>query len=266
MRKIDTHERCHQEQHQLEQSKHFSDQWRRVSTVYLHGNKIAEVVDDFVRVFDGGWQEHTTKSRLNAIINEFCNAFTDGIFQKDLHGTFVTTKSPMISWMVTPLLSLPDDTRGIFPLLLPTPRPIVSLFHACAACLQDSSKLSLFGRGSLSAALIIKATNKQTKSKWCLQFNPPHGPNLTVWLRVHPYCERRLWDRPPMGHRLQWRRDHLEDGISGSNEVGSCDTWRSGRLCRLSPPCPYNRDMKQTTSPWHNPSSMRRHLCHISPS
>ena len=48
-----------------------------VSTVYLHNNKIAEVGDDFVRVFDGGWQSVTTKSRLNAIINEFCNAFTD---------------------------------------------------------------------------------------------------------------------------------------------------------------------------------------------
>ena len=54
-----------------------------VSVVYLHGNKIAEVGDDFVRVFDGGWQSNTTKSRLNAIINEFCNVFTDGIFQKD---------------------------------------------------------------------------------------------------------------------------------------------------------------------------------------
>ncbi len=53
------------------------------STVYLHGNKIAEVGDDFVTVFDGGWQSNTTKSRLNAIINEFCCAFTDGIFQKD---------------------------------------------------------------------------------------------------------------------------------------------------------------------------------------
>jgi hypothetical protein len=54
-----------------------------VSVVFLHGNKIAEVGDNFVRVFDGGWQSNTTKSRLNAIINEFCNAFTDGIFQKD---------------------------------------------------------------------------------------------------------------------------------------------------------------------------------------
>ena len=54
-----------------------------VSEVRLHGNKIAEVGDDFVRIFDGGYQSNTTKSRLNAIINEFCNSFTDGVFQKD---------------------------------------------------------------------------------------------------------------------------------------------------------------------------------------
>ena len=54
-----------------------------VSVVFLHGNKIAEVGDDFVRVFDGGWQSNTTKSRLNAIINCFCNGVTDGVFQKD---------------------------------------------------------------------------------------------------------------------------------------------------------------------------------------
>ena len=54
-----------------------------VSHVFLHGNKIAEVGDDFVRIFDGGYQSNTTKSRLNAIINEFCNAFTDGVFQKN---------------------------------------------------------------------------------------------------------------------------------------------------------------------------------------
>ena len=54
-----------------------------VSEVRLHGNLIAKVGDDFVTVFDGGWQSTTTKSRLNAIINEFCNAFTDGVFQKN---------------------------------------------------------------------------------------------------------------------------------------------------------------------------------------
>ena len=54
-----------------------------ISEVRLHGNLIAKVGDDFVQIFDGGWQSVTTKSRLNAIINEFCCAFTDGVFQRD---------------------------------------------------------------------------------------------------------------------------------------------------------------------------------------
>ena len=53
------------------------------SLVYLHGNHIATVTDVFVTVFDGGWRTNTTKSRLNVIINEFCDALTDGVFQKD---------------------------------------------------------------------------------------------------------------------------------------------------------------------------------------
>ena len=52
-----------------------------VSSVFLHGNKIAEVTDHDMTIFDGGWQTNTTKSRLNALINEFCNAVTDGVFQ-----------------------------------------------------------------------------------------------------------------------------------------------------------------------------------------
>jgi len=41
-----------------------------VSHVFLHGNKIAEVGDNFIKLFDGGWQSNTTKSRLNAILQE----------------------------------------------------------------------------------------------------------------------------------------------------------------------------------------------------
>ena len=41
-----------------------------VSRVYLHGNKIAEIGDDYVQIFDGGYQSSTTKSRLNAILSE----------------------------------------------------------------------------------------------------------------------------------------------------------------------------------------------------
>ena len=53
--------------------------------IYLHGNHIAtyNYANKELSLYDGGWQSNTTKSRLNAIINEFCNAFTDGVFQKD---------------------------------------------------------------------------------------------------------------------------------------------------------------------------------------
>ena len=63
-------------------SVHYNEE-NDVSIVRLHGNKIAEVGDDFVTIFDGGWQTNTTKSRLNVIINEFCNGLTDGVFQKN---------------------------------------------------------------------------------------------------------------------------------------------------------------------------------------
>ena len=53
------------------------------SIVRLHGNKIAVIGDDFLQIFDGGWQSNTTKSRLNALIDRFCNAVTDGVFQSD---------------------------------------------------------------------------------------------------------------------------------------------------------------------------------------
>ena len=53
------------------------------SIVRLHGHKIAVIGDDFLQIFDGGHQTKTTKSRLNALIERFCNAVTDGVFQMD---------------------------------------------------------------------------------------------------------------------------------------------------------------------------------------
>ena len=53
-----------------------------VSVVRLHGNKIAEISDNDMTIFDGGWQTVTTKSRLNALCDEFCIA-GEGVFQKD---------------------------------------------------------------------------------------------------------------------------------------------------------------------------------------
>ena len=53
-----------------------------VSFVYLHGNQIATIDEDSMTIYDGGWQSVTTKSRLNALCDEFCIA-GEGVFQKD---------------------------------------------------------------------------------------------------------------------------------------------------------------------------------------
>ena len=48
------------------------------SKVYLHGN------DDFVQIFDGGYQSKTTKSRLNAILSEH-GIQGECVFQKNFN-------------------------------------------------------------------------------------------------------------------------------------------------------------------------------------
>ena len=56
-----------------------------ISKVYLHGSKIAEVGDDFLKLYDGGYQSKTTKSRLNALLSEFgytCGTKREYVFQK----------------------------------------------------------------------------------------------------------------------------------------------------------------------------------------
>ena len=51
--------------------------------VYLHGNHIAtyNYANRELALYDGGWQSNTTKSRLNALCNEFATGF--GVFQKN---------------------------------------------------------------------------------------------------------------------------------------------------------------------------------------
>ena len=56
-----------------------------VSKVYLHGNLIAEVDDVSLKLYDGGYQSMTTKSRLNALLSEFgytCGTQREYVFQK----------------------------------------------------------------------------------------------------------------------------------------------------------------------------------------
>lgn len=59
-----------------------------VSFVFLHGNCIAQIGDTFVRLFDGGWQTNTTKSRLNAILTAHGNG--ERVFQKNFNW-FIST-------------------------------------------------------------------------------------------------------------------------------------------------------------------------------
>ena len=63
-----------------------------ISSVFLHGNKIAEIGDNFLRLFDGGWQSNTTKSRLNAILRVH-GMNGEGIFQKQWQW-FVNLQTP----------------------------------------------------------------------------------------------------------------------------------------------------------------------------
>ena len=57
--------------------KHFG----KDTEVFLHGNHIATVTDNALTLFDGGWQSNTTKSRLNALLDEF--SYGMRVFQKN---------------------------------------------------------------------------------------------------------------------------------------------------------------------------------------
>ena len=58
-------------------------QHRNEMDVFLHGNHIATLckISMDLRIFDGGWQSNTTKSRLNALLEEFADSYR--VIQKD---------------------------------------------------------------------------------------------------------------------------------------------------------------------------------------
>ena len=58
------------------------DKETNTSSIYLHGNLIAQVDEDSMTIFDGGYQSVTTKSRLNALCEEFC-IDGEGVYQKN---------------------------------------------------------------------------------------------------------------------------------------------------------------------------------------
>jgi hypothetical protein len=71
----------HRKNWQLDNTAVHYDAENEVSKVYLHGNKIAEVGEGFITLYDGGWQSTTTKSRLSSILKE--HGADDGIYQKN---------------------------------------------------------------------------------------------------------------------------------------------------------------------------------------
>tara|TARA_Y100000004_G_scaffold93004_1_gene104219 strand:+ start:485 stop:817 length:333 start_codon:yes stop_codon:yes gene_type:complete len=73
------------------------------SEVFLHGNLIARIGENFVQLFDGGWQTVTTKSRLNAI----CAAHAvegEGVFQ-EAGEWFCRQWDNAMGWQVVPFES-----------------------------------------------------------------------------------------------------------------------------------------------------------------
>ena len=69
--------------------------------VFLHGNHIAslDTATHKLTIKDGGWQSVTTKSRLNALLDEFAPSM--GIFQKD----WVWYLSDRLTGSVVPFIS-----------------------------------------------------------------------------------------------------------------------------------------------------------------
>ena len=69
------------------------------SIVKLHGNKIAEVYANSIVLFDGGWQTVTTKSRINALLDEFSTG--TGVIQRNFEWflTYKNLKEDFISGM-----------------------------------------------------------------------------------------------------------------------------------------------------------------------
>ena len=76
------------------------------SKVYLFGNHIATVGDDFVQIFDGGYQSVTTKSRLNAILSEH-GIKGECVFKRTGIGSFTSSSDRQELLLSTMSMSLP---------------------------------------------------------------------------------------------------------------------------------------------------------------
>ena len=75
--------------------------YREEIEVRLHGNLIGTVdtASNQLRIFDGGWQTVTTKSRLNALLDEFSTG--TGVIQRNFEWflTYKHLKEDFVSGM-----------------------------------------------------------------------------------------------------------------------------------------------------------------------
>ena len=65
--------------------------------VYLHNNLIAKITYYSVQLFDGGWQSVTTKSRLNALLDQV-GKMGEGVFQKNYSWFFRFSNGDVIDF------------------------------------------------------------------------------------------------------------------------------------------------------------------------
>ena len=72
--------------------------------VYLHGNLIANVDNNDIQIFDGGWQSVTTKSRLNALLDQV-GKMGEGVFQKNYSWFFRCSDGDVIDFKSGMLLT-----------------------------------------------------------------------------------------------------------------------------------------------------------------
>ena len=97
------HQMCRAVQHRINWRKDNTEVLyspsREVSCVYLHKNLIATIDKYQVEIYDGGWQTNTTKSRLNAIINELCDGVNQGVYQHKFE------------WFISDIIT--DDRKAI---------------------------------------------------------------------------------------------------------------------------------------------------------
>lgn len=60
-----------------------ADRLNKCVRVFLHGNCIARLYRKYLTVTLAGWNTNTTRSRVNTLINEYCDGHRYGIHQKN---------------------------------------------------------------------------------------------------------------------------------------------------------------------------------------